>query len=99
MPKPMKRDEETLGVSEARQLFASLVERCEQTGERVSITRRGRRAAVLVSHAEWQELLRTVEALSDPEVMRQLQASASDMRAGRVRPAAEVFDELLRDGA
>jgi len=63
---------ETLPVSEARSTLKTLVDRVARTHERVTLTRNGRPAAVLISPDDLEGLEETLEILSDPDLMRQI---------------------------
>jgi len=79
---------ETVPVSEARSTLRALVERVEGTHERVTLTRNGHPAAVLISPEDLEALEETLAVLSDPDLMRQL-AEAKDAVA-----AGDVVDEV-----
>ena len=57
---------ETLSVSEARTTLKTLVDRVDGTHERVTLTRNGRPAAVLISPDDLESLEETLSVLSDP---------------------------------
>ena len=61
------------------------------------MTRKGKPAAVLVSHAEYEERLKeTVDVLSDPELMRQIRLSQRFVAAQhRGMSFEDVFGEPL----
>lgn len=88
----------SISSSEARSRFAEILGACEETGERYSITVHNRAAAVLISSAEWEEIVETLSVLSDPGLVEQIAASGRDIEAGRTVPAAEAFAELLGEG-
>lgn len=79
---------DTLPLSEVRSTLSAVVERVETTHERVTITRNGRPAAVLVSPADLEALEETVDVLSDPLTMRRLREGEAAVAAG------EVLDEV-----
>jgi antitoxin YefM len=56
----------------------------------MTITKRGRPSAVVVSFDEFEALKETVEILSDPEAMRGIRRATRDIEAGRVRPWEEI---------
>ncbi len=60
----------------------------------VRVTRNGRPAAVVMSEAEYESLIETLEVLGDPEVMAALKQSDEDVAAGRVSPWDDVKREL-----
>jgi prevent-host-death family protein len=59
-----------------------LVTGVEEREEEVVVTRKGRPAAVLVNVAEYERLKATVDVLSDPELMRQIQRGRRYFAAG-----------------
>ncbi len=75
---------ETLPLSAARSTLSSIVERVEGTHERVTITRNGRPAAVLISPDDLEALEETLDVLSDPAAMKQLHESDAAVAAGDV---------------
>jgi prevent-host-death family protein len=85
-----------LPVSEAKTRLPELVRGVEEREEEVVVTRKGRPAAVLVSHAEYLRLKETVDVLSDPDLMAQVRASRSFFASGsRGASFEDVFGEPL----
>lgn len=85
-----------LPISEVKARLPELVTGVEDRDEEIVVTRKGKPAAVIVSHAEYARLRETVRVLSDPELMRQIRASQrfySDQRRGL--SFEEVFGEPL----
>lgn len=66
---------ETLPLANVKSKFSEMVDRVEHTHDRIIVTRNGRPAAVLISPEELESLEDTLELLSDPEAMRQLDES------------------------
>jgi prevent-host-death family protein len=83
-------------VTETRARLAELVARVERTGERVTVTRRGRPAAVLVASTELAALEETIEVLSDTGTLAALRQAQAGVAAGRHhtggRPAPDPPD-------
>jgi prevent-host-death family protein len=77
----------TLPVGDARDRFSALVASVEQTHDRVTVTRNGVPAAVLISPADLDELEETIAVLSSPDLLRQLGESAADRDRGDVLDA------------
>ncbi len=68
----------------------------EDREEEIVVTRKGRPAAVLVNHAEYERLKETVDVLSDPTLMRQIRASRRYYATGRRGLSFEdVFGERV----
>ena len=66
---------QTLPISEVKARLPELVTGVEEREEEIVVTRKGKPAAVLVNFAEYERLKETLEVLSDPELMRQVQKS------------------------
>jgi antitoxin YefM len=73
---------ETLSLANVKSKFSEMVDRVEHTHDRIVVTRNGRPAAVLISPEELESLEDTLELLSDPEAMRQLEESRQAYAAG-----------------
>jgi antitoxin YefM len=63
---------ETLPLAQVKSKFSEMVDRVELTHDRIVITRNGRPAAVMISPDELASLEDTIELLSDPDAMREL---------------------------
>jgi antitoxin YefM len=73
---------ETLPLANVKSKFSEMVDRVERNHDRVIVTRNGRPAAVLISPDELASLEETLELLSDPDAMRQLDESRQALAAG-----------------
>ena len=85
----------TMPLGDARDGFSALVASVEQTHDRVTITRNGVPAAVIVSPADLEELEETIAVLASPALRRQLIQSHEDVQRGDVVDAAEDRESLL----
>lgn len=83
-----------LPFTEARTHLTELLDEIENVHEHVVITRNGRPAAVVMSHAEYDSLMETLEILDDAQLMADLAASEKDVAAGRLIPWKEVKRNL-----
>lgn len=73
---------ETLPLAEVKAKLSEMVDRVEHTHDRITVTRNGRPAAVLISPDELASLEETLELLSDPEAMAQLRAARTAVAEG-----------------
>lgn len=87
---------ETLPLAEVKAKFSEMVDRVEQTHDRITVTRNGRRAAVLISAEELQSLEDTLELLSDPAAMAQLAQSRLAYAAGDTVAEEELRSRYLK---
>ena len=86
----------TLPISEVKARLPELVTGVQERDEEVVVTRNGKPAAVLVNYAEFERLKETLDVLSDPDVMRQIEESRAFYAAGRKGLSFEdVFGESL----
>ena len=85
-----------LPISEVKARLPELVTGVQDREEEIIVTRKGKPAAVLVSHSEYERLKETVDVLSDPDLMRQIRLSQRFYAAGRRGLSFEdVFGERL----
>jgi prevent-host-death family protein len=83
-----------LSVRDARDQLSAVVERVEREHERVTITRHGRPAAMLVSIDDIESMEETISVLSRPDLVGQIRESLDELAAG---PAGVLSkDEALR---
>jgi prevent-host-death family protein len=90
---------ESLPLSNVRSTLSSIVERVEGTHARVTITRNGRPAAVLISPEDLEALEETVDVLSDPVTMKRLREGEAAAAEGDVVDEAglrELLDKRAR---
>ncbi len=64
-----------VAVSDARNRLAEVIEESRRSGEPVSVTRRGRRVAVIVGSEDFDRLL---DSANDAEDRRELEAARAD---------------------
>ncbi|HEX2706192.1 MAG TPA: type II toxin-antitoxin system Phd/YefM family antitoxin [Candidatus Lustribacter sp.] len=60
---------ETTSLADAKNRLSELVNAVQGTWERVTITKNGRPAAVLIAPDDLESLIETLQILSDPEAM------------------------------
>ena len=71
-------------LTEARNRLSEIVDDVVATGSDYVITRHGRPSAVVVGYDEYESLLETLNILSDPETMANLDEAAADVAAGNL---------------
>jgi antitoxin YefM len=86
----------TLPLAEVKAKFSEMVDRVEHTHDRITVTRNGRRAAVLISAEELESLEDTLELLSDPEAMAELRESLQALAAGDLVSGDELRAKYLQ---
>lgn len=63
---------DALPLAQVKSKFSEMVDRVEHTHDRIVVTRNGRPAAVMISPDELASLEDTLDLLSDPAAMREL---------------------------
>jgi antitoxin YefM len=69
---------EQLPLAEVKNRLSEVVEQVETQHARVTITKHGRPAAVVISAADLDSLEETLRVLSDPDVLAQVRASRAE---------------------
>jgi prevent-host-death family protein len=85
---------QTMTVTAAKAQFSELVALVERTQEHIVITRKGERAAVLVSHAELEALRETIAILSDATLVADIRQAEVDIAAGNTVSAESLREAM-----
>lgn len=80
----------TVPLGEAKNRLSEYVTEVERTHDRVTITRHGRTAAVLVSADDLAALEETVDILATPGAAAAIAEGLADLEAGRVADNEEL---------
>ncbi|QSB13869.1 type II toxin-antitoxin system Phd/YefM family antitoxin [Natronosporangium hydrolyticum] len=88
----------TIPLAEARANLSRLVDEAVRTHERVEVTRKGRRAAVIMSADDYDSIMETLDILSDPELVREIRAATAEAEQGEVFSLEEVTEEMRAHG-
>jgi antitoxin YefM len=73
-----------MSLADVKAKFSQMIDRVEHTHDRITVTRNGRPAAVLISPEELASLEDTLELLSDPVALAELHESRRALQAGDV---------------
>jgi antitoxin YefM len=68
---------ETTSLADAKNRLSELINAVQGTWERVTITKNGKPAAVLIAVDDLESILETLAVLSDPEAMAAIEESRS----------------------
>ncbi|MEX0826138.1 MAG: type II toxin-antitoxin system Phd/YefM family antitoxin [Acidimicrobiia bacterium] len=87
-----------LPLTEVKAKLSEVVDELTETQERVTITRNGRPVAVLVGCDDLEAIEETLEILSDPSLVAELEAGRAALARGEVvgRTEMEALREQLR---
>ena len=87
---------DVLPLAEVKAKFSEMVDRVEQQHDRITVTRNGRPAAVLMSADDLAALEDTLELLSDPTAMAEIEQARREVVAGNIVSADEIRAKYLR---
>jgi prevent-host-death family protein len=86
---------ETLPLSEIKSHLSEIVDRVEAHHERITLTRNGRPAAVLLSPEDLEALEDTLELLADPDARAEIDRARKEIGEGKGLRADELRDRYL----
>lgn len=81
----------TTSLAELKAKLSAFIDEVERSDERVVITKNGKPVAVLMSLYELEGLEETIDILSDPVAVREINEGIADVRAGRTVPMSDVW--------
>ena len=87
---------DTLPLAEIKAHLSEIVDRVEHEHDRVVLTRNGRAAAVIMSPEDLEALEDTLELLSDPKALKEINRARQDVARGKVVTAEELRAKYLR---
>ena len=88
----------TIPLAEARANLSRLVDEAITTHERIEVTRKGRRAAVILGADDYDSIMETLDILSDTELMRSIRAGEDELERGQSSTLDEVAAEMRANG-
>ncbi len=88
---------DVLPLAEVKAKFSEMIDRVEQQHDRIIVTRNGRPAAVLIGADDLAALEDTLDLLSDPVAMADIEQARRDVAAGNTVSANEIRAKYLRE--
>lgn len=85
----------TMPLAEVKAKFSEMVDRVEAQHDRITVTRNGRPAAVLMSPEDLASLEDTLDLLSNPNAIAELELARKEVAAGKSVTAAELAAKHL----
>jgi antitoxin YefM len=82
---------DTVPLTEAKAHLSEIVDRVDREHDRVTVTKNGRVAAVLISQDELDALEETLDILSDPDLMASLRKSRRQAAKGQLTDLASLI--------
>jgi antitoxin YefM len=87
---------DVLPLAEVKAKFSEMVDRVEQQHDRITVTRNGRPAAVLMSADDLAALEDTLDLLSDPAAMADIARARQEVVDGDMVSAEQLRAKFLR---
>lgn len=87
---------DTLPLAEVKAKFSEMVDRVEAQHDRITVTRNGRPAAVLMSPDDLASLEDTLDLLSNPQAVAELAVARTEAAAGTTVSADDLRAKYLR---
>lgn len=84
----------TLPISEARKTIFKIAEETQKPGNYYTLTENGRPKVVLMSAEEFDSLMETMEILSDPKIMANIEKAEEEYKRGEYITWDEMKKEL-----
>lgn len=81
-------------LREVRDHFSDVVDRVQREHDRVTVTRNGKAAAVILSPDDLEQLEETLAVLSDPEALADIREADAAYRLGDVVRGVEAVRAL-----
>jgi antitoxin YefM len=88
-------NEDVLPLAEIKARLSEVVERVETHHQRVTLTKNGRPAAVLISPEDLEALEDTLELLSDPRAVREITRAREEISRGKGISAEDLRAKYL----
>ena len=85
----------TLPLAEVKAKFSEMIDRVEQQHDRITVTRNGRPAAVLVSPEDLAALEDTLDLLSDPAALAEIAEARREAKSGTTVSADQLRAKYL----
>jgi prevent-host-death family protein len=85
-----------LPVHEVRANFSAVTDEIVKTHDRVTVTRNGLPAIVMLSDEDFEGMQLTIETLSDSDEMAAIAEGLADLRAGRT-VSGDQMAEVMRE--
>lgn len=86
---------QTLPLAEIKAHLSEIVDRIEREHERVVLTRNGRPAAVLMSPEDLEALEDTLDLLSQPDALAEIERARLEIAGGKVVTADQLRARYL----
>jgi antitoxin YefM len=88
----MKDLDKILPVTQVKRHFLDILKSIEAEDSTLADTRNGEAVGIIMTPGRYESLLETIEILSDKQVVKNLELSTQDLKAGRVYSHDEIWE-------
>ena len=88
----------TLPLADARGGFSQIVDDAQLTHERITVTKNGRPAAVIMGISDYDSVMETLSILSDPVLMAQITRADSEFSHNEWHDEDDVRRSMIQAG-
>jgi antitoxin YefM len=88
------RTKHVLSISEARKKIFDIADEVQKPGIHYTFTEKGKPKTVMMSYDEFDSLMETLEIMSDPKIMKNIEKAEEEARKGNYVTLEELEKEL-----
>ena len=89
----MEDFQQILPVTKVKRNLLDILKRMEEEEATIALTRNGVPVGVMMTLSRYEALLETIDILSDKQILRSLEKSKKDFKAGKVFSHEEVWED------
>jgi len=84
----------TMHATQFRKELFNVIKHLQKSDNEITITVDGQPSLVVMSFEKYEGLMETLEIMSDPQMVKDIEEGIKDIEAGRMTPWEEVKKEL-----
>ena len=89
----MEEFQHILPVTKVKRDLLDILKRMEEEESTIAVTRNGEAVGIMMSLTRYDALMETLDILGDNEILKSLEKSKEDFKAGRVFSHADIGEE------
>ena len=89
----MEDFQQILPVTKVKRNLLDILKRMEEEEATIALTRNGEPVGVMMTLSRYEALLETIDILSDKQILRSLEKSKKDFKAGKVFSHEEAWED------
>ena len=89
----MEEFQHILPVTKVKRDLLNILRRVEEEEATIALTRNGEAVGIMMSLARYDALMETIDILGNNEILKSLEKSKEDFKAGRVFPHEDVWEK------